>query len=306
MSHQVPMAFVSKYRADATMLIQQRQSRFEPTVGITSQTAQYEFHEQIGPVSAAPWGPRHGDTPLMETPHLRRRVGIFPYVWADLIDRPDRIRMLIDPTGPYTTNAVMAFNRRKDDIIIAAALGNAYTGHEGETVVALPASQKFVGAGFADKPITVELLTEIKTKFWNNDLDEEEQLTMAVSPDSIRSLLMDERVSSADFNTVRALVRGDVDEFMGFKFVRTTRLPVRPVNEADLTKGFIRTNLVWARGGLLLSKGQDIQVEVTPRPDKKYSTQVFVSMDLGASRMEEKKVVAFETFEKTAAPTPAP
>ena len=306
MSHQVPMAFVSKYKADVTLLIQQRQSRFEPTVSVTSQTAQYEFHEQIGPVSAAPWGPRHGDTPLMETPHLRRRLGIFPYIWADLIDRPDRIRMLIDPTGPYATNAVQAFNRRKDDIIIAAALGNAYTGREGEVVVALPATQKFTGPGFADKPITVELLTEIKTKFWNNDLDEEEQLTMAVSPDSIRSLLLDDRVSSADFNTVRALVRGDVDEFMGFKFVRTTRLPVRAVDDADLTKGYIRTNLVWARGGILMSKGQDIQVEVTPRPDKKYSTQVFVSMDLGASRMEEKKVVAFETFEKTAAPTPAP
>ena len=306
MSHQVPMAFVSKYSADVKLLIQQRMSRLEATVSTAPQTAQFEFHEQIGPVSAMPWGPRHGDTPLMETPHLRRRVGISPWIWADLIDRPDRLRMLIDPTGPYATNAVMAFNRRKDDLIIQAATAAAYTGHQGEVTVMLPAAQQFVGVGYADSPITVELLTDIKTTFWNNDLDEEEVLTMAVSPDSIRSLLLDERVSSADFNTVRALVRGDVDEFMGFKFVRTTRLPVRPKDPGNLALGFIRSNLVWAKEGILLSKGQDIQVEVTPRPDKKYATQVFVSMDLGASRMEEKKVVLFETFEKNAAPRPAP
>ena len=36
----------------------------------------------------------------MDTPHARRRVSMVDYDWADLIDDEDRIRLLIDPTGP--------------------------------------------------------------------------------------------------------------------------------------------------------------------------------------------------------------
>ena len=66
-------------------------------------------------------GGRHSDTPLMNTPHSRRRVTAAPYNWADLIDTSDKLRILFDPTGPYATNAVMAFNRAMDKAIIDAA-----------------------------------------------------------------------------------------------------------------------------------------------------------------------------------------
>jgi len=299
------MAFVNKYRADVQLLLQQKQSKFEPYVRVESQSAQYDFYEQIGPVSAQPWGPRHGDTPLMETPHLRRRVGMFPWIWADLIDKPDRLRMLIVPDGPYTTNAVYAFNRRKDDIIIKSMLDPAYTGHEGTTAVTFPAAQKINKAAVntltGSKKITIKLLAEIKERFWNNDVDEDEQLIMAVAPNSISTLLQDEKVTSADYNSVKALVQGDIDTFMGFKFIRTTRLPV--VADSSV---YTRTNLVWVKSGVLLAKGDDITVSVDKRPDKKNSTQVMVTMDLGGTRMEEKKVIAFETEEGTAPVVPAP
>lgn len=305
MSHQVPMAFVNKYRADVQLLLQQKQSKFEPYVRVENQSAQYDFYEQIGPVSAQPWGPRHGDTPLMETPHLRRRVGMFPWIWADLIDKPDRLRMLIVPDGPYTTNAVYAFNRRKDDIIIKSMLDPAYTGHEGTTAVNFPATQKVNKAAVntltGSKKITIKLLAEIKERFWNNDVDEDEQLIMAVAPNSISTLLQDEKVTSADYNSVKALVQGDIDTFMGFKFIRTTRLPVVADNSV-----YTRTNLVWVKSGVLLAKGDDITVSVDKRPDKKNSTQVMVTMDLGGTRMEEKKVIAFETEEGSTPVVPAP
>ena len=310
MSHQIPMAFVDKYRADVTLLLQQRASKFEPFVRTEPQSSRYDYYEQIGPVSAVPWGPRHGDTPLMETPHLRRRVGMSPWIWADLIDKPDRLRLLIEPDGPYTVNAIQAFNRRKDDIIIEAALGTAYAGHEGETAIPFPASQMIdtaeVQASTSSDRITIKLLTEIKERFWNHDIDESEQIVMAVSPNSIATLLLDDKVASADYNTVRALVQGDVDTFMGFKFLRSTRLPVRMKTPGTPANGFLRTNLVWIRDGIIMAKGQDIGVDVDRRPDKKNSTQIMVTMDIGAARMEERKVIAFETFEDRAPVKPAP
>ena len=55
-----------------------------------------------------------------------------------------------------------------------------------------------------------------------------------------------------------------------------------------------------------MAKGQDTSVDVDKRPDKKNSTQIMVTMDVGATRMEEKKVMAFETLETKAPVKPAP
>jgi len=301
MSHQITTAFVQQYKANVELLIQQKQSKFEQLVRVESQSAQYEFFEQIGPVSAQPWGPRHGDTPLMETPHMRRRVGIFPWVWADLIDKPDRVRMLIEPTSPYATNAVMAFNRRKDDVILAAMVGTAMTGAQGETAVELPTANRIL----LNTGLTIEALIDLRTEFWNDDIEDDELISIACTPNQIADLLHDERITSADYNVVRALVQGDVDTFMGFKFVRTTRLPTVPVNPANLDLGYHVQAQAWLKSGVIMSKGEEINVKITERADKKYSTQVFVSMDIGGVRMDEKKVRTIRTVDKTIA-RPAP
>ena len=296
MSQQITTAFVQQYRDNVNMLIQQKLSKFEPCVRRETQNAEYEYYEYIGPVSAQPWGPRHGDTPLMETPHLRRRVGIAPWVWAELIDKPDRVRTLIDPTSPYAQNAVAAFNRRKDDIIIQAATAAAQTGYDGSVPVPFPAENNIT----LPTRLTVEALIELKEAFWNDDVDEGEMLVIACSPNQITALLDDERISSADYNNVKALVHGEVDTYMGFKFMRSTRLP-KVQNGAN----FETTAIAWVPDGLLMAVGEEITVRIDERSDKKYSTQVFVSMDIGATRMEEKKVRTITTLD-TREPHPAP
>ncbi len=301
MSYQVTTAFVQQYKAIIEMLIQQKTSKFESMVRVETQNSQYEFYDQIGPVSAQPWGPRHGDTPLMETPHLRRRVGIFPWVWADLIDKPDRIRMLIDPTSAYAQNAVMAFNRRKDDVIIASMLGTAMAGHNGEIPVEFPASQNTT----LTTGLTLEALIQLRTAFWDDDVDQDMPICIACTPAQIAELLNIEQIQSADYNTVRALVNGDVDTFMGFKFVRSTRLPSVAVTPGDPNTTYTATAIAWIPDGVIMSKGEEVTVRVSERPDKKYSTQVFVSMDIGGVRMDEKKVRTIQTIDATKS-RPAP
>ena len=51
----------------------------------------------------------------------------------EVVDEEDKIRMLISPESPYAQAAVWALGRSKDDVIISAALGNAYSGKEGNT-----------------------------------------------------------------------------------------------------------------------------------------------------------------------------
>ena len=52
-----------------------------------------------------------------------------------------------------------------------------------------------------------------------------DQLVFACSSAQILNLLSTTEVTSYDYNSVKALVDGKVDTFMGFKFVRTELLP---------------------------------------------------------------------------------
>jgi len=48
--------------------------------------------------------------------------------------------------------------------------------------------------------------------------------------------------------------------------------------------------LFYAKTGMLLATGAEPQVRISERDDKNYSTQVFASMTIGATRMQEKLV----------------
>lgn len=287
MSNQIPTHFVKQYHANIDFVSQQKPSRFESAVRVVSQRGERQFFEQIGPVEAQPVGARHSDTPLYETPHLRRAVDLEDWDWADMVDDFDLVRLIADPKSSYVQNAVMAFNRKKDDVIIAAMLGDARTEKEGNTLVPLPATQTIPMGTGNDAPLTVKKLRDTRQLFWENEVDESIPLYMAVGPAQLNQLLGTTEVTSADYNVVRALVNGEVNSFMGFQFIRTNRLPFDDVDG-------IRSCIAWAKDGVLMAKGMDTRVTVGLRADKRYSWQPYVRMSIGATRLEEEKVVKVE------------
>ncbi len=116
-----------------------------------------------------------------------------------------------------------------------------------------------------------------------NDVDPSIPRYIAVGPKQIEDLLGDTTVTSSDFNTVKALVQGELDTFMGFRFIMSNRLSV---DSNDIRKCF-----AWAEDGLTLGIGKDISARIDERADKGYATQVYYCMSIGSVRMEEDKVV---------------
>ena len=110
----------------------------------------------------------------------------------------------------------------------------------------------------------------------------EADLTIVVDPSQIQALLRQTEVTNSDYNTVKALVNGDVDTFMGFKFVKSNRL--------SLNASGYRQCIAFERQGLLLAIGEEIAVDVGPRRDKRNSIQVYCSGMFGSTRMWEAKV----------------
>lgn len=306
MSDQITTAFVNMYHANVMHLSQQKGSRLRDKVRNESQSAEADFYDRIGQTTAQKRTDRHGDTKRVDTPHSRRRVTIEPYDWSDLIDKPDKVRTLINPESEYVLAAVWAMGRAQDDVIIEKALDNAYSGKEGSVAVPLPNSQKVAatdGATAAGVNLNILTLRKVAKKFDDADVDEAIMRFFAFSSSQKESLLATTEVTSADFNTVKALVMGQIDTFMGFKFVRSQRLGVTSAATTfELANGDVgsgagsmpagaRRCFAWAKDGLLLALGQDIQTRISERDDKNYSTQVFASQDIGATRMEEVKVV---------------
>jgi len=294
MSFQVDAAYVNQYRNNVSMLVQQKGSRLRPFVRVESQNAEFEFYDRIGATDAVEITGRHQDTPLVSTPHDRRRVSLRDYDWADLIDRQDKLKMLIDPTSAYAMNAVFAMGRKMDDAIIGAAFDTAYSGKTGQTSVSFPAGNQvavnYVESGAAaNGNLTIGKIRRAKEILDAYDNDPDEARIMTCTANSLHSLLRNIEITSQDYNVVKALVEGKVDTFMGFKFVRTQRL---------LTDGSgYRRHIAWVQSKLLLAVSQDPMVDVGPRRDKRNSMQVYVTMGIGATRMEEEGVVEIKVDE---------
>jgi hypothetical protein len=281
MSVAIPVAHVEQYRSNVIMLAQQKGSRL---IGTTRNDGMVEgrtvYYDRIGATAAQQVTTRHADTPLMNTPHSRRRAEMTDWDWADLIDKTDRIRTIYDPTNPYAVAGAWAIGRSIDDVIIAAANGNSYEGQSGATTTALPAAQKVVVNASG---MTIDKLLQAREILDAADVDPELPRFIVLTAALVTDLLNTTEVKSADFNTVKALAQGAIDTFMGFKFIRCQRLTV------DGSSNILA--LAYTSQAIGLGMGAELEVDIGPRRDKRNATQVYVCASLAATRIEDAQLV---------------
>ena len=228
MSNQITTAFVQQYKANVEFLLQQKGSVMRPYVRNETQNAEFQFYDRIGATAAVEVLTRHADTPLIETPHDRRRCHLRDFDWADLIDRKDRIRLLIDPTSPYAQNAAFALGRSLDDVIIENMFGTAYTGKTGSTSTTFPAGQQiavnYAETGSATTGLIIDKLRNARQKLIAAQNDKSEARYIAISAIQMTDLLASSLIHNVDTSEIKALVHGEVPYYMGFKFIECERL----------------------------------------------------------------------------------
>jgi len=290
MSVNIPTSFVEQYSANVSMLAQQTGSKLRGAVDVETIKGKNAFFDQIGVTAAQIRTSRHADTPQIDTPHSRRRVSLTTYEWADLVDDADKVRMLIDPTSTYARAAAAAMNRSIDDVIITAFNASASTGVAGGSSTALPSSQKTATSDQSDG-LTIDKLRSAKYILDNNDIDPSLKRFLVCGPKQIQDLLEVTEVTSSDYAVVKALATGTINSFLGFEFIMSTRL------NKDTTYATDRLVFAFTEDAIKLALGKDVSAKISERADKSYSTQVYYSMDLGATRMEEEKVVQIPCHE---------
>jgi len=282
----ITTAFVKQFGSTLALLSQQKGSRLSNCVRMeTGSYGEEEYFDQYGEDVANVKVARNVDVQYAADDYQRRRVSFTDVYWSKLIDKEDKLAMLIDPTSGLLTAGAFAIGRKIDDMIIAAFSGTAYTGKAGGTATTFTAANQ-IAVGAAG--LTVTKLIQAKELLDAADVDPDEERYIAVAASQVSDLLKTTEATNVDYAAVKALVEGKIDTFMGFKFVRTQRL--------DLT-GTTRTCLAWAKSGMLLAKRKDMNSQIDQIPTKHYASQLYASVSCGSTRMEEAKCVEIGALE---------
>jgi len=293
----VSTAFVQNYSANVYMLCQQVGSKMRNKVRLeTVSRAENAYFDRLGEADCQEITSRHGDTPLNEIPHSRRRLTPADYNTATLIDNADQLKMLIDPRSPYARAQAMELGRKTDDVIIAGAFADAVTGKAGTGTVTFQSDSVSInGDGTVTTLGTLAVSgTEVDMSlnkmllmmeiFNLADVDPDIPKHWMIAPKTVRDMLQLTQVGSADYNTVKAIVEGKVEYWGGFNYFWSNRIT------KDAASSAAYRSLAWAQDGIILGQAEGIMSRITERADKNYSMQVYSEMSIGAIRLDGDKV----------------
>lgn len=309
MSFEIPVSQVEQYRSNILLLSQQKMSRLRPTCQEEPVVGRTFYGERIGATAGEDIEERHGDTPLISTPHSRRRGSMIDWDWSDRIDEMDRVKMIINPQSTYVQNAIAAANRRIDKHVYDALGGTAAAGQSGGTTInnydadecRLVRSDGNVETAGSDHTaatatvLTIAKMLTCKQLLDEGDIDPERQRHFVTNPYNINQMLNTTEVKSADYNTVKALAQGQIKTFMAFNFIMlqnySSSTKGHLVDCDQETAGEAVECYAWAQGAIKLGVGKDIMTSVDVLPLKRYSVQVYMRHSFGAVRVEGPAVV---------------
>lgn len=281
MPDQIPVWFVRQFQDEIFTLVQQEESRLMPWVRKKGITGSKMYFDRLGPVDVVKKTQRFQPTIIADAPNSRREVSIQDYTQTLGLDREDRHRLLIDPTGEYAQQLAKGMARQIDKDIIVALEGDSVSVDENlaGSLVPLPASQI---VPVAASNFTLTKLRATKEIFDENEVPENGRY-LAWNSSAQQNLLTDVEVTSSDFNTVKALVQGQLDTYMGFEFIRTELMTGGGTAAASM--------LAFHETAVGMAVANELEINIDLRPDLSYATQVFVAGTFGMVRIEEEKVV---------------
>ncbi len=206
--------------------------------------------------------------------------------------------MAIDPTSPIAQNGAFAMGRAMDDELLAAFYGTAKTGENGTDSTTFDTSNQVVGpnVGGTSTNLNVAKLREAKRILMSNDIDlDVEPVWMIITSKEADALLAETQIVSTDFNDRPVLVDGKVTRFLGinFKHMEFTNTAAFS-NTASMLNSTNRYCPLFTPLGMHVGIWEDTVAKMSERDDKGYATQVYLRNTVGATRIDEKRVVRVE------------
>ena len=277
-------AFIEEYKGLVIHLAQQGETKLRGTVMNESSNGEaYNWDRLAATDAIEKTGRRVASSTFFVDDAWTRRVAT-PKTFAHImtVEHEDKVQLLVDPESAYAKNQAMAMNRSWDDLIIAAATGDAVDG-DGNAVT-FPAGQTI---GDGTTPITFDAITAIQELFMQNEIDMSVPKVAIVGPTQVRKLMQLTEQTSADYVHRESLMRlsstGIVPNWMGFTWIMSNRLLAPGVGELSC--------LFYTAMALGLVVNQDVFTRIGENPDLSYMIQVFAQYTAGATRVEDEHIV---------------
>ena len=205
MAIQVSNAFVTLFDSEVKQAYQGQRMLAGLTrerTGVEGSTVKFP---KIGKGTATVRVPQTDVTPL-NVSYSQVTATMEDYIAAEYSDIFNQQKVNFNERQELVQVVSGAIARRMDQVVLDALAAASSPGTVGNDV------------GGTDSNLNIEKLREAKKLMDQKNVPSEGR-TMLIHANSLSALLGETEVTSADFASVKALVTGDVDTFMGFKFI---------------------------------------------------------------------------------------
>jgi N4-gp56 family major capsid protein len=270
-------AFVQLFDAEVKQAFQAQRA----LAGLTRERSNVEGNQvkfpKIGKGTATVRVPQTDVTPLNVT-YSQVTATMSDYIAAEYSDIFSQQKVNFDERRELVAVVGSAIGRRIDQLVIDALNASATT---------LTVATTIGGAG---TNMNIEKLIEAKKLLDANNVPSEGRC-MIIHANNLAGMLGETEITSADFATVKALVSGEVDTFMGFKFVT-----LGDRDEGGLPLPSTRTCFAFHKDAVGMGIGMNQKSEINYVPEK---TSFLVSsmFSAGAVAIDDEGIVKISCTE---------
>lgn len=283
----IDSVFVKQYADTYVALLEQKESKLLSTVtNVGSVTGSSFSVNEMGTLGDEfSTLTRFGETAYTDASFASRLATMNDFPNFTRLAIQDLYKLKAQPQDQLLQRLHSKWNRKVDSVVYNALIGNAarkVVGADTYENVALPASQILGDVAVAP---TKQLLIDIRTKFMENECDEDIYITY--NADLLNAILADPTLTSADYLAGQMLQKGEINQsFLGFKWVHTEI--IKDVSGTSAT-GVAYTRSAVEVGINNISPLKIVEVETANR----YNSIGHIEA-IGAVRTDEKRVVAFK------------
>ena len=277
----ISAAYIQSYERTVRQLAQQSMAKLRGFITERGVGAEKHNWDRLGKGDFVQKTAARTATPATDSPWSRRVSVATTWHDGDTVEPEDIVQMLIDPKSSVAEKQGMGARRAVDDIVIAAATGNALDG--AGSPVTFPVGQ-VVGDGTV--PISFDMVTAVQEKFMDNDIDPDVPKCFVVGPTQVRKLMQTTEATSSDY--VRQSLQqlsstGIVPNWMGFTWINSTRLLVPLATQLSC--------LAFTKRAIGLQVNKDIWARVAEDPTISFAWRIYSALTMGAVRVEDEQIV---------------
>lgn len=227
----VSPAFVELFESEVHQAYQEEGDKLAGTVrtktGVTGSSVHFPI---FGKGAAMDRGASASDVPVMGVGAKSVQCDLAKKIAADYSDVFDEAALNFDDRQELAMAIGYAMRRCEDQMIIDAMnTAHAAGGAKAPNVVAAD-----YGSAGTDAPLTITKVKRAMTLLNRKGVPRKDRYFL-YTPDGLDALLDDVKVGSSDYNKVQPLVNGEVDEYLGFKFIMISDEEIAVINPADNT-----------------------------------------------------------------------